>query len=85
VDDSECTEASPEHVDTRRPLPQSKVLKQELHNTDECDALFNYSPGVTQHSSRSEGELWSTQTPFCVPRTRGSSAGCDDNRGRQPS
>lgn len=41
VDDLESLEVSPEHEDVRRPARESELPPYKLHNTLECDALFN--------------------------------------------
>lgn len=85
VDDLECTEASPDLADTRRPSHQSELPQCELHNTLECDALFQLVAWHDRLIDTVWGWVVMTQAPLCVPRTRGSPAGCDGNRGRQSS
>lgn len=65
VDDLESPEVSPEHADVRRPARDSELPPNKLHNTLECDALFNYSSGRTDSLSRSKDELERLRLPLC--------------------
>lgn len=65
MDDLESPEVSPEHADARRPARESELPPHKLHNTLECDALFNYSPGTTDSLSRSKDELERHRLPLC--------------------